>query len=142
MLDVKKQREEALYEELAQLQATYQQQNALLTFMEEKHSFYQAQLRNNEQDQLQINSILAHLEYLKHISLQIAQQEDELARLSEAMELKRVSLIEASQECQLLEELKEKQRQLHLKEYRREEQRFLDEIAQVSFTRKEAGILS
>ncbi len=142
VLDVKKKREEVLQAELAQLRELYQQQQESLAHLEEKHLFYQAQLQNQREDQLEIKSILAHLEYLKFIAGQISQQEEELSRLTEALEGKRASLVEASQECQLLEGLKERERVGHLLEYRREEQRFLDEVAQLSFVRKEAGLLS
>jgi flagellar FliJ protein len=141
VLDVKKKREETLVEELAQLSVIYQQQKELLAFLEEKHSHYQTQLRTDEQDSLQINSILDHLEYLDYISQQITRQEDVLSKLSSDLEEKRASVVAASQECKLLEDLKERERRSYLKEYRREEQRFLDEVAQLSFSRKEAGIL-
>ena len=55
------------------------------------------------------------------------------------MEEKRASLIEASQERQLLEEVKKRGGE-HIKEYHRQEQNFLDEIAQLGFCRKEAGL--
>ena len=142
MLDVKKKQEEVLQAELAQLQKLYQLQKESLAHLEERHLYYQTKLRSEEQEQLQIKTIQAHLVYLKFIAGQISQQEEELSKLKVQLEAKRSSLVTASQECKLLEGLKERQKAGHIKEFRREEQHFLDEMAQLGFTRKEAGLLS
>lgn len=140
VLDVKKRREEAIEEELSQLRALWEQQKESLALLEEKQLHYQTSLRSCAQAKLQIQSIQQQLEYLKFIADEIFRQQEELTRLACAMEQKRISLLAASQERQLLEQVKKKGQQAYIREYRREEQNFLDELAQFGFCRKEAGL--
>lgn len=140
VLDVKKKQEEILQSELAQLQELFQLQTQLLQQLEAKQAFYQTKLRGGQQEQLQLSTIQAHLEYLAFIGKEIAKQEEELALIAEELEAKRLDLVEAAQDCQLLEGLKEKERAGYLAEFRREEQNFLDELGQMGFARKEAGL--
>ena len=140
VLDVKKHREEILEGELSRLETLFAQGKECLAQLEQKRAYYQTQLPTQEHMQLQIQAIQDQLEYLDYLAGEISKQKQELENLAKLVEEKRASLTEASQERQLLEEVKEKGRRAHIKEYHRQEQNFLDEIAQLGFCRKEAGL--
>jgi flagellar FliJ protein len=93
------------------------------------------ELKGLEKGSIDITSLRLQLAYLNTIARMITYEKQELTRLIQIEADKRDQWSQASKAVRVLERLKERLQQRYMYELSREEQKFLDEVAQTGFIR-------
>ncbi len=104
-------------------------------------------LRNNietNQDILkkgidEIGDVVYYRKYCDRLSAEINWYENEIDKLKEEYEKKREAYVKAKQEEEAYKKLKEKRYKKYLKEFYKEENKFLDEVGTNQYLRKNNG---
>jgi flagellar FliJ protein len=77
--------------------------------------------------------------YLTDLNLLVESQKTFIVKLEEKIQRKTAEVVSASKEVKALERLKERKRQAYKKEIQEQEQKFLDELASIRYSRSGAG---
>lgn len=139
VLDLKRRREEALLEELAKrVRAAGAAEEALKELRAERRRA-QGQLRECLRGRVEVERVRTVKEYVSGLDGKIEQQRRVVQRRTEEVKSCRQQVVAAARERQTLDKLRERQWEAHQKEFRREEQAFLDELATQGYARQEKG---
>jgi flagellar FliJ protein len=137
LLELKRHREEALLEELAKkVRAATIAEEALREFHGERRRA-QNELRQLLRGRLEVERVRQGQDYLAGLDSRIEAQKLVVQRRHDEVKACRQQVVTAAQERKTLERLREGQREAYQKEFRREEQAFLDEVATQGFARQE-----
>ena len=98
--------------------------------IEEMQVYYRQLLTADRQGKTSVQSLESQWYHARAVQSEIAALEHQRAQLVEIEEVKRAELAEAMKKQKILEKLKENKQEAHLREVDREEQNFMDEIAQ------------
>jgi flagellar FliJ protein len=135
MLDIKKRAEDEVKKELAkkngEIFATRQEREELAARLK---SFFV----DEKQQRLRVLDLLAlrfSIVYRGQLQKEIAQKEHRITGLVSELEQLRVRLAQARKECRVLEILKEKKFARWKKEYKKEEQEYIDDVSQKGYIR-------
>lgn len=138
VLQVKKYKEDQLKTELANLKREYLKQESVLFTLEEslREQFIilvekQRNLTNT------LNEILWRYNYISRLQEDIENQRKRLAELNEKIKEVTIKLIGASQEKQIIENLKERKIKQFKLEMEKQEQEFMDEVGITRFSRRD-----
>lgn len=108
--------------------------------IEEERARYQQELLNkHKEEHIDPNYIMATHTYIYHLNLALTAAEANIAKLKEIEEEKRAALVEATKRKKALERLREKKLKDYMYELDREEQKFLDDIAQSRYAERLAA---
>lgn len=137
LLEVRERVKETKEQELSQithkLQQLFDAREALLQSKEE-HLMAQAEAQQGKMD---VDTILWFQQYSEWLDLKIAEATKSIEETSRKREEKRRELVHATQECEIITKLKERDYKQYLKEIDREENLLIDELATSRFNRKE-----
>lgn len=138
VLQVKKYKEDQLKTELANLKREYLKQESVLFTLEEsvREQFIilvekQRNLTNT------LNEILWRYNYISRLQEDIENQRKRLTELNEKIKEITIKLIGASQEKQIIENLKERKIKQFKLEMEKQEQEFMDEVGITRFSRRD-----
>ncbi len=127
--------EEALKKELSQLTLLAAREQARLAQLETSLQNQFAEWRTAQRAQLNME-LLSFLErHCERLRRERTAQQERVHQARQAVEQKRLEVVKASQEREVLARLREKQRTEFLAEFLRREQNGLDEFATQRFTR-------
>lgn len=137
VLDLKRRREEALLEELAKRVRSANAAEEALKELREQRRRAQAEWRKLLRGRIEVEKVRSAQDYVAWLDGRIERQRTVVQRLQDEVRLCRQQVVAASQERKALERLRERQWEAHQREYRREEQAFLDELATQGYARQE-----
>ncbi len=137
VLDLKRRREEVLLEELAKRVRAATAAEEVLKGLRVERRRAQGELRQLLRGRVEVDRVRETQEYVSGLDGRIELQARELHRRNEEVKACRRQVVAAAQERKTLERLRERQWEAYQKEYRREEQAFLDEVATQEYARQE-----
>lgn len=135
-LDLKAKEEDKKKEELQKATQLYRDAIDHLNSLKEKMLEVQAQVRRNQQNCVEFQMIKMLQDFILTLISRISDQEAFIETCRIAMEQVRSGLLAVMKDRKVLEKLKERHYQAYLKECQREEQKTIDEMATISYTRK------
>jgi flagellar FliJ protein len=121
--------EERCQKELADARQELSAAQAVLREAKGTHRQCMRDMRRKQRDRFRADDMLLYYPYLERLKLDIELHMKRVAAVERDVEQKRQALLEAVKKRKILEKLKEKQRQAHLKAEAGREQRFTDESA-------------
>jgi len=138
VLDFRKRIEEIRARELAEAKSSLLRHEELMKARQKEEELFLEQYKNFEKVE-NFSAAEAAFQDERQEQFLKRKRSDQvrLSELSSEVEEKRKSVVQASKDRQLLENLMERQRNLHSNELAREEQKFLDEISSIAFMRRE-----
>lgn len=137
VLDLKRRREEALLEELAKkVRAAALAEEALKGLRAERRRA-QDEVRELLKGKVELDRVCRGRDYVAGLDERIEAQKLVVQRRQGEVKTCRQQVVVAAQERKTLEKLRERQWEAYQKEYRREEQAFLDEVATQGYARQE-----
>ncbi len=139
-LDVKLREEELQKEELRESTSIYKHNLKILHALRTRLTEIQDILRGKQTKKMDILEIKNCQDYIPILDERIKQQEIVTERTRREMERIRVKLIEIMKERKILEKLKARHYQEYIREFLREEQKQIDEIAAVGFIHKDSAM--
>ncbi|MDI6870350.1 MAG: flagellar export protein FliJ [Bacillota bacterium] len=137
VLELKRRREEALLEELAKRTRAAAAAEERLKELRAERRRAQGELRQLLRGRLEVERVRSAQDYLAGLDERIERQRVEVRRRNEEVKACRQQVVAASQERKAFEKLRERQWEAYQKEYQRQEQVFLDEIATQEYARQE-----
>lgn len=136
-LELQHHREEEKQKELqAKIDQQKQQEQVLLGYENQMLHLFD-EIRQNQQELLNIEQLKLHSEYLPVLRVMTKEQQLVVSRCEQAVTVSRGDLLEIVRDRKVLEKLKVKHYELYKKEAAREEQKLLDEMATNAFLRKD-----
>ncbi|MGE5552342.1 MAG: flagellar export protein FliJ [Betaproteobacteria bacterium] len=137
VLDLKRHREEALLEELAKRTRAVAAAEERLQELRRERRRAERELRQLLRGRLEVGQVRVAQDYLLGLDGRIEGQSQEVHRRREEVEACRGQVVAARQERKTFEKLRERQWEAYQKEYHRQEQSFLDELATQGYARQE-----
>ncbi|MGE5576307.1 MAG: flagellar export protein FliJ [Syntrophothermus sp.] len=135
VLDYRKHQEDELSIQLALLRERLRREEELLVFLQGQYHQTQAQLREAGLGDLPMEKILLLRDFLAGLEIQILHQSEVVALAAQEVEQCRQKLLEARQNCKILEKLRERDLAAYQSEVLRQEQAMLDEIGAQGYIR-------
>ncbi len=132
VLDYKQALEEEKKQQLGEAFRGQHHAKTLLTQYKEEKQAVQQPLNGP----IDLNSLVHTHHYLNVLEQQIVSQAQRLSSAENMVKEKRVELVSAMQERQVLDKLKERQQERYVYEFNSKQQKLLDEVATASFVRK------
>lgn len=136
VLKLRQRIEDELKKQLADLKKELEFEVALLVKYRNDKITCQNELKGLRSSHLDIKKIIMHENYLEVLNENIEVQVVRVAEAKEAVEVKRLELLEASKDKKAVEKLHEKKFAEHVASLQSTEQKFLDEISTMRFTRQ------
>lgn len=140
VLKLRQRLEDELKKQLADLKKSMEFEIALLTKYRNEKLACQKELKALRSSALDMKKIIMHENYLELLGARIEVQIVRVAEAKEAVELKRGELLEASKDKKAVEKLYEKKYDEHMTTLRKAEQKYIDEISTMRFTRQAGEI--
>lgn len=129
VLDIREMQEDQEKSEFARLQQRVIEERDKLEDLKQQLSEMLEQARRSREGEGNIQDFIQVQEYSRMLKEQIAEQQDVLEEWEEKLEEQREQLVEASQERQVMENLKERDYEEFQEERRRQEQNLNNELA-------------
>ncbi len=139
VLDFRKHQEDELSIQLALLKERLRREEEFLEFLRVQYRQTQTQLRQTGLGELAMEKILILRDFLAGLEIQILHQSQVVAQAAEETEECRLKLLEARQNCKILEKLRERDLAAYQSEVLRQEQALLDEIGTHGYIRNRAS---
>lgn len=139
-LDVKLKHEEMQKEKLNEATQVYRNNLERLHRLKERLMEIQDILRGKQKETLDIIDIKNYQDYIPVIDERIREQENITEVSRKEMEENRHRLVEIMRERKVLEKLKAKHYQEYMKEWLREEQKQIDEMATIRYMHKDSAV--
>lgn len=139
VLDFRKHQEDELSIQLALLKERLRREEEFLEFLRVQYRQTQAQLRQTGLGELAMEKILILRDFLAGLEIQILHQSQVVAQAAAETEECRLKLLEARQNCKILEKLRERDLAAYQSEVLRQEQALLDEIGAHGYIRNRAS---
>jgi flagellar export protein FliJ len=137
VLNLKASMVESLEMEFARLRVAHQNEENILTSLEQALEEQSKSLRQKQgSGPIDLEEIQLRQSYLRFLDDHVAQQTVRVERSREQLETKRDELVKGMQEEQTLEKLRERHIQRQAKEVQRLEARDIDEIATTRYSRE------
>lgn len=136
VLNFKKHREEQILQELARLELREREAEVILAGLKGTYERTQQELRQLQRDEIDLPEVQLTRAFLAGVQKRIQSQTELLAEIRAEVADCRERVIAASQERQTLEKLREKSLAEYWKQYWQEEQKFIDDVANIGFNRK------
>lgn len=134
VLQIKKYKEDHLKTDLANLKREYLQQESILWTLEESlHEQFVILSEKQRSISNSIEEILWSYNYIMRLQEDIENQKKKLEELNKKIEEVTIKLIGASQEKQILENLKERKWTQFKLEVEKQEQEFMDEVGIIRY---------
>ena len=131
VLDVRRVREEKIQKEFSAIQTERADSlGKIRSFEKQKDDMRLYQREMREKRQTTIVSEDWCMSALSDFTVRIMLEARRLQEINERLDAKREELIQAQKDRKVLEQLEEKQREEYMNEAAREEQKFIDELAQ------------
>ncbi|HSO59530.1 MAG TPA: flagellar export protein FliJ [Desulfobacterales bacterium] len=128
--------EERFQKELAEVRQELSAAQAVLREAKETRRRSMREMRRKQQDRFRADDMLLYYPYLERLKLDIELHMKRVAAGERKVAQKRQALLEAMKQRKILDKLKEKQFQMHLKTEAGREQRFTDESAAQQHARR------
>ncbi len=138
LLNYRKNKEERLAKELAEIKNQINQKKAKIDMLEEEKKDILHTLRKNQRESNVIWDIVSLFHYMTILERRVKSAKEDLDAINIQYQIKHKQLIEAAKERKILEKLKERWQQLKQRSLFRKEQYFLDEVAINGFFRHQA----
>jgi len=138
LLNYRKNKEERLAKELAEIKNQINQKKAKIDILEEEKKDILHILRKNQRESKVIWDIVSLFHYMTILERRVKSAKEDLDAINIQYQIKHKQLIEAAKERKILEKLKERWQQLKQRSLFRKEQYFLDEVAINGFFRHQA----
>jgi flagellar FliJ protein len=137
ILDLKESLEEARKIALGEVIAVLNREQELLTRLQQTRRRYQQAGQTLPAARLHPGLLGLHASYLLRLEREIGEQQEHIRRVEAIVADRRQKLMEATRERRVYEILKEKAREAHQREVRRQEQIRLDEVGEQLYVRRE-----
>ncbi len=135
VLDYRKHQKDELSIQLALLRERLRREEEFLAFLQGQYHQTQAQLREAGLGDLPMEKILILRDFLAGLEIQILHQSEVVALAAQEVEECRQRLLQARQNCKILEKLRERDLAAYQSEVLRQEQAMLDEIGAQGYIR-------
>ncbi len=136
-LDIKIHQEERAKEELHKATVLYENSLQLLQYTKQHLFNLQGELREMQKKTLDVDEVMRCQQFIPVLDRQIEMQQLEVAAKKSELEKVRAQLVELMRERKVLEKIKSRHYQEHLKLALLEEQKLIDEMATNRFIRKD-----
>jgi flagellar FliJ protein len=138
VLNLKKQIEENLKNELGKAVQELERQKKKLMDIELERATYYQEINDKSSSGISVGKLKEFSSYISHLNEKIKQQKNNIKRAQKTVDKYREQLIIAVQERKMMEKLREKKYAEFMKEQQREEQKAIDEIASFNYQITEA----
>ena len=128
--------EESFQKELAEARQQLSAAQAVLREAKETRRQCMREMRRKQRDRFRADDILLYYPYLERLTQEIELHMKSVAAAERKVAQRRQALLEAMKKRKILDKLKEKQFQMHLKAEAGREQRFTDESAAQQHARR------
>jgi flagellar FliJ protein len=128
--------EESFQKELAGARQAFAAAQAVLREAKDTHRRCMGDMRRKQRDRFRAEDMLLYYSYLERLKQDIELHMKRVAAAERKVAQKRQALLEAMKKRKILDKLKEKQLQAHLKAETGREQRFADESAAQQHARR------
>ncbi len=130
VLKVREITEEDLQQQLKQAQEEKEKQEERLTGLLEQHEQYKTEFLDNVDKPMKVCDIQHYSSYFPRLIRRIDEQRQRLQQAEKHLNKCYLEWQEARKERKIMENLKEKKREQHRREWLKTEQKFFDELAQ------------
>lgn len=139
-LDIKLKEEDIQKEELYQATKVYKQNLRMLTGLKNRLVEIQDILRGKQVKNIDVLEIKNCQDYIPVLNERIKQQEEKTEDSRLEMEQVRSKLLEIMKKRKILEKLKNRHYDEYMREFLREEQKQIDEMATVGYVHKDSAV--
>jgi len=139
-LDLKLKAEEMKKEELVTATDIYKESCRVLEYLKTRLAEIQNTVRGKQGEQFDVNEIRRCQDYIPVINEHISQQALITEEHRAAMEEVRGELVEIMKERKILEKLRTRHYQEYMREFLREEQKQIDEMATTGFIHRDSAV--
>lgn len=135
-MDYRQQEEDMIQQELAKIQSVLKEEKEKLNKLVTNKSKIQTKLKKKESSSINLQQAVMYRDHLEVLAAKIEEQQEVVAQIKKEFEKCRSRLLDKSKECKMLNKLKEKQFTIYKKEFLKEEQKNIDELATNNFIRQ------
>jgi len=139
-LDIKMREEDVQKEKLYQATKVYKQNLRMLTGLKNRLVEIQDILRGKQVKNIDVLEIKNCQDYIPVLNERIKQQEEKTEDSRLEMERVRSKLLEIMKKRKILEKLKTRHYQEYMREFLREEQKQIDEMATIGYVHKDSAV--
>lgn len=136
VLDYRHQEEDMLRQELAEIQERLRKAESKLNSLLNEKREIQIKLKKKEKNNIDLQQAISYRDYLKVLKIRIKNQRETVNQVQHEANKCRQKLLDKRKECKTLSKLKEKEFTKYRREFLREEQKEIDEIATSNFNRR------
>ncbi len=142
LLKLRKRQEDVTQKILNEAYASLQQEISLLEKLESEKQEIDEELKKKRAVSSRIDDIIVYLQYLEMLMLRISRQEDVLIRERNVVEDKRMDVVKAMRERQIIEKIREKKYAVWKEGVRRMEVSISDEEATMNYNNRKQESLA
>jgi len=142
LLKLRKRQEDVTQKILNEAYASLQQEISLLEKLEREKKEIDEELKKKRAVSSRIDDIIVYLQYLEMLILRISRQEDVLIKERNVVEDKRMDVVKAMRERQIIEKIREKKYAVWKEGVRRMEVSISDEEATMNYNNRKQESLA